>query len=179
MLLSDARSRFGPFGLLCCSYETVGRRRESIKTEKRLTLILAEMNWCAVLRWAFLLLLEFSWVAHCPPNRTCRLIWALKVVLHDFPFLFWQLNWIITLLNKYSITLLNVLAFVSLFIEWILGCYLSTESSFVLSEPGRRLMKLRLLWQVKLIARFQYPLNRKVWKLFWLLQMEYEVWHAP
>lgn len=104
---------------------------------------------------------------------------SIKSSASWFSLPFWQLNWIITLLNKYSITLLNVLAFVSLFIEWILGCYLSTESSFVLSEPGRRLMKLRLLWQVKLIARFQYPLNRKVWKLFWLLQMEYEVCHAP
>ena len=57
----------------------------------------------------------------------------------------------------------NVLAFLSLFMEGIsLGCYFSTETFLVLSEQSRR-MKLRLLWQVQLIVRLQYLLNRDVW----------------
>ena len=57
----------------------------------------------------------------------------------------------------------NVLASLSLFMEGIsLGCYFSTETFLVLSEQSRR-MKLRLLWQVQLIVRLQYLLNRNVW----------------
>lgn len=57
----------------------------------------------------------------------------------------------------------NVQAFLSLFMEGIsLGCYFSTETFLVLSEQSRR-MKLRLLWQVQLIVRLQYLLNRNVW----------------
>ena len=57
----------------------------------------------------------------------------------------------------------NVLDFLSLFMEGIsLGCYFSTETFLVLSEQSRR-MKLRLLWQVQLIVRLQYLLNRNVW----------------
>lgn len=40
-------------------------------------------------------------------------------------------------------------------------CHLSTETFQVPSEQSRR-MKLRLLWQVQLILRFQYLLNRNV-----------------
>ena len=57
----------------------------------------------------------------------------------------------------------NVLAFLSLVMVGIsLGCYFSTETFLVLSEQSRR-MKLRLLWQVQLIVRLQYLLNRNVW----------------
>ena len=107
---------------------------------------------------------------------------SIKSSVSCFSLAFCQLK-IITLLcrcykkAKIHIKSKNLPAFLSLFMEGISpGCYLSTETFLVLSEQSSR-MKLRLLWQVQLIIRFQHLLNLNVWffsqfQCLKLLQME-------